>query len=43
MGPELQERYRGHFLPYLNRRIAQLEREASRKAAQDLDTGPRIR
>lgn len=23
MRPELQERYRGHFLPYLNRRIAQ--------------------
>jgi hypothetical protein len=25
--PELQARYQGHFLPYLNRRIAQLQRE----------------
>jgi hypothetical protein len=26
--PELQERYRGHFLPYLNRRIAQFDSRA---------------
>ena len=28
MRPELQERYHGHFLPYLNRRIARLRGEA---------------